>query len=102
LNVSDFQGRWNDLDITHWQRRIEHYHQQILQLYPTGCLGWLREFEPGRVVQLKATVTEIRRAYAARDSQGLDAALICYRDSHLEIFQEYLVMADLDKVPAAS
>ena len=85
-----YRVRWSPSDIAHWQTRIENSYNQILKLYPTGCLGWLRENEPDRVAALKATVAEIKRAYTDRDSQGLDAALICYQDSHLKTFAEYL------------
>jgi hypothetical protein len=86
------RARWTPLDVTHWKTRIENSYNQILKLYPTGCLGWLRECEPARVAALKASVEEIKRTYTARDSQGLDAALICYRDVHLKTFEEYLAM----------
>ena len=85
-----YRVRWTPLDVAHWQTRIENSYRQVLKLYPDGCLGWLKEFEPGRVAALKATVAEIRRAYTDRDSQGLDAALNSYRDSHLKTFEDYL------------
>ena len=84
------RARWTPLDVAHWQTRIENSYQQILKLYPTGCLDWLKECEPGRVAALKASVAEIKRAYTERDSQGLDSALIFYRDSHLKTFEDYL------------
>lgn len=86
----EYQVKWTPLDSAHWKTRIERSYQQILNLYPSGCLCWLKEFEPGRVAQLKGTVTEIRSAYADRDSQRLDAALISYQDFHLKTFEEYL------------
>ena len=85
-----YQVKWTPLDIAHWQTRIENSYRQIVKLYPTGCLDWLKECEPDRVAALKATVAEIKRAYTGRDSQGLDAALISYRDSHLKTFADYL------------
>ena len=88
--MEDYRAKWSPLDVTHWKTRIENSHRQILELYPTGCLGWLREFEPAKVSALKATVEEIKRTYAVRDSQGLDAALNSYRDSHLKTFEEFL------------
>ena len=91
-----YQLRWSPLDMVHWQTRIENSYKQVLQLYPEGCLNWLRELQPARVAQLKATVVEIRRAYAYRDSQGLDAALVCYRDSHLKAFADYLALPQTD------
>jgi hypothetical protein len=88
--VAAYQVKWTPLDIAHWQTRIQNSYQQILKLYPAGCLGWLQEFEPGTVAALKATVVEIKRAYTVRDSQGLDAALTSYRNSHLKTFEAYL------------
>ena len=85
-----YRVRWTPLDVAHWQTRIKNSYQQIVKLYPAGCLGWLKECQPGRVEELKATVEEIKRAYTDRDSQGLDAALISYRESHLEIFAAFL------------
>ena len=88
--MSVYQVKWTALDIAHWQKRIENSYHQILKIYPTGCLCWLKEFEPGRVAALKATVQEIKLAYAKRDAQSLDAALTYYRDSHMKAFEEYL------------
>lgn len=88
--MRDNQAKWTTLDIAHWQTRIEISYNLILKIYPDGCLGWLKEFEPGRVAALKATVENIRRAYADRDSQGLHAALTSYQDTHLKTFEEYL------------
>jgi len=88
--VGAYRVNWTPLDIAHWQTRIENSYNQILKVYPTGCLGWLKQFDPGTVTALKATVEEIRRAYTDRDSQGLDVALISYQDFHLKTFKEYL------------
>jgi hypothetical protein len=90
--VVAYQVKWTPLDITHWQTRIENSYQQILKLYPAGCLGWLKEFDPGTVLILKASVAEIKRAYTVRDSQGLDAALTAYRDCHLKTFEVFLAL----------
>ena len=85
-----YRVRWSALDVAHWHTRIENSYNQILELYPAGCLVWLKEFDPCRVAALKATVAEIKRAYTDRDSQGLEAALNSYRDSHLKMFAEFL------------
>ena len=85
-----YRVRWTPLDVAHWQTRIKNSYQQVVKLYPEGCLGWLRECEPDRVAELKAIVEEIKRAYTDRDSQGLDAALTSYRESHLKIFAAFL------------
>lgn len=86
-----FKVKWTPLDMTHWQTRIAKSYQDVLKVYPPGCLDWLRESEPGRMVELKATVEKIKRAYTERDSQGLDAALTSYRDTHLKTFEDYLL-----------
>lgn len=88
--MTAYRVKWTPLDIAHWQTRIENSYQQIFKAYPVGCLGWLKEFEPGRVLALKATVEKIRRAYTDHDAQGLDAALTFYRDTHLKTYEEYL------------
>jgi hypothetical protein len=97
LDVTAYRVKWTDLDIAHWQTRIENSYHQILKVYPDGCLGWLKEFEPGRVAALKATVENIKRAYTDRDSQGLDAALTSYQDIHLKTFEEYLAKSSVHR-----
>jgi len=86
-----FKVKWTPLDMTHWQTRIEKSYQDVLKVYPAGCLDWLKEFEPGRMAALKASVAKIKSAYTERDSQGLDAALTNYRDTHLKTFEDYLL-----------
>jgi hypothetical protein len=93
--VEAYRGRWSPLDVTHWQTRIKNSHHQILKLYPEGCLLWLKEHEPAKMAALKASVEEIKRTYADRDSQGLDAALNSYWDSHMETFKAYLATPHL-------
>ena len=94
--MAAYEVKWTPLDITHWQTRIQNSYSQILKVYPTGCLDWLKECKPDRVAALKATVEEIKRTYTGRDSQGLDAALTCYRDSHLQAFAEFLALPQTD------
>ena len=88
-----YEAKWTPLDMTHWQTRIQNSYRQILKVYPNGCLDWLKEFKPDRVVALKASVEEIKRTYTNRDSQGLDAALTSYREAHLTPFAEYLALS---------
>lgn len=88
--MTAYRVRWTPLDIAHWQTRIENSYHHILEVYPVGCLDWLKEFEPGRVAALKATVDRVRLAYTNCDSQSLDAALNSYRDTHLKTFEEFL------------
>jgi hypothetical protein len=88
-----YEVKWTPLDMTHWQTRIQNSYRQVLKVYPSGCLDWLKEFKPDQVAHLKATVEEIKRTYTSRDSQGLDAALTSYRESHLKVFAEYLALS---------
>jgi hypothetical protein len=95
--VVAYRVRWTPLDVAHWHTRIENSYHQILELYPAGCLVWLKESDPGRVAALKAIVAEIKRAYTDRDSQGLDLALNSYRDSHLKMFAEFLAIPKIQQ-----
>jgi hypothetical protein len=88
-----YEVKWTALDMTHWQTRIQNSYRQILKVYPDGCLDWLKEFRPDQVALLKASVAEIKRTYTSRDSQGLDAALTAYRESHLKAFAEFLALS---------
>ncbi|WP_298272756.1 hypothetical protein [Geobacter sp.] len=76
-------------DAAYWQAAIRKELDQVQEAYPAGCLDWLRENVPGRILELKATVEEAKRAYLAQDAQALEAALSVYRSKHMETFDEF-------------
>ena len=73
----------------HMAKMVKDAYHQVKKAYPPGCLDWLKQWDPGRVTVLKATVGEARRAFIERDRQKLKDALATYRDSHLAAFDEY-------------
>jgi hypothetical protein len=70
----------------------------VKEAYPAGCLDWLRENNPDRIDELKATVQEAKKAFVAQDAPALDAALTTYRNMHLEAFSAYRHESEHDQI----